>query len=135
VIGRVTLALIGAAALLAGCGGGDEDDPEQARQTVREFVEATKARDADTFCEDLVTQEFLEQSTGATGENAKESCREQFSRLKGLKVDLIRIGETKVDGDSATVRAVFRTQGQVQDQVLRLRKEDGDWRLTGNPGG
>jgi ketosteroid isomerase-like protein len=135
VTGRATLALIGAVAGLAACGGGDDDDREQARQTVRDFVEATNQRDAEAFCEDLVTQEFLEQSTGATGENARESCRDQFSRLKGLRVDLVRIGETKVDGDNARVRAVLRTQGQVQDQVLRLRKEGGDWRLTGNPGG
>ena len=133
-IGRATLALIGAAAVLAGCGGGG-DEREQVQQTVRDFVEAANKRDAEAFCEDLVTQEFLEQSTGATGDNAQESCRKQFGRLKGLRVDLIRIGETKVEGDSARVRAVLRTQGQVQDQVLRLRKEDGDWRLTGNPGG
>jgi hypothetical protein len=134
VIGRATLALIGAVAALAGCGG-EGDDREQVQQTVRDFVEATKKRDAEAFCDDLVTQEFLEQSTGATGENARESCREQFSRLKGLRVDLIRIGDTKVDGDTARVRAVLRTQGQVQDQVLRLEKEEGDWRLTGNPSG
>jgi ABC-type glycerol-3-phosphate transport system substrate-binding protein len=134
VIGRATLALIGAVAVLAGCGG-EGDDREQVQQTVRDFVDATKKHDSKAFCEDLVTQEFLERSTGATGENAKESCREQFSRLKGLSVELVRIGETRVEGDSARVRAVLRTQGQVQDQVLRLRKEDGDWRLTGNPGG
>jgi ketosteroid isomerase-like protein len=133
VIGRATLALAGAIAMLAACGGGD--DQEEVQQTVRDFVEATNQRDAEAFCEDLITQEFLEQTTGATGDNARESCREQFSRLRAVKVDLIRITRTEVDGDTAEVRAVLRTQGQVQDQVLRLEKEDGDWRLTGNTGG
>jgi hypothetical protein len=133
VIGRATIVLAGAVVALAACGGGD--DREEAERTVRDFVRATNERDAEAFCEDLVTQEFLEQSTGATGDEATDSCREQFSRLKSLKVDLVRIVSTKVNGDSAQVRAVLRTQGQVQDQVLRLRKEDGDWRLTGNPGG
>jgi ketosteroid isomerase-like protein len=133
VIGRTTLVLAGAVAVLAACGGGDDKDAVD--QTVRDFVKATNERDAEAFCEDLITQEFLEQSTGATGDNAKESCRKQFSRLKGLKVELVRITSTEVDGDEATVKAVLRTQGQVQDQVLRLEKEDGDWRLTGNPGG
>jgi ketosteroid isomerase-like protein len=133
VISRATLALAGAIAVLAACGGGDDKDAVD--QTVRDFVKATNERDAKAFCEELITQEFLEQSTGATGDNAKESCRKQFSRLKGLKVELVRITSTEVDGDSARVRAVLRTQGQVQDQVLRLENEDGDWRLTGNPGG
>jgi ketosteroid isomerase-like protein len=132
VISRATLVLAGAVAVLAACGGDDREDVEQ---TVRDFVQATRERDAEAFCEDLVTQEFLEQSTGATGDNATEACRKQFSRLRSLSVDLVRITSTEVDGDTARVRAVLRTQGQVQDQVLRLEKEDGDWRLTGNPGG
>jgi predicted lipid-binding transport protein (Tim44 family) len=133
VIGRATFVLAGAVAVLAACGGGD--DREEVEQTVRDFVEATSRGDADAFCEELVTQEFLEQSTGATGDNATESCRRQFSRLRRVQVDLVRIDKTEVNGDRAEVRAVLRTRGQVQDLVLRLAKEDGDWRLTGNPGG
>jgi ketosteroid isomerase-like protein len=135
VIGRATFALAGAVVVLAACGGGGDDDREEVEQTVRDFVEATNKRDAEAFCEDLVTQDFLEQSTGATGDKATESCRQQFSRLKGLKVDLVRIRNTEIDGDSARVRAELSAQGQVNDQLLRLQKEDGDWRLTGNPGG
>jgi hypothetical protein len=120
-----------ALAALAGCGG---DEKGEAEATVREFVRATNERDGEAFCEDLVTQEFLEQSTGATGDNAAENCRRQFSRLKGVDVELVRIRETRVDGDEASVSAVIVTQGQRQDQLLRLRKEDGDWRLTGNSG-
>jgi hypothetical protein len=134
VIGRATFALAGAMIVLAACGGSG-DDREEVEQTVRDFVEATNQRDAEAFCEDLVTQEFLEQSTGASGDKATETCRQQFSRLKGLKVELLRIRRTEIDGDSARVRAELRTQGQVNDQLLRLQKEDGDWRLTGNPGG
>jgi predicted lipid-binding transport protein (Tim44 family) len=133
VFGCATLVLAGAVAVLAACGGGD--DQEQVEQTVRDFVEATKQRDAEAFCEELVTQEFLEQSTGATGDNAIESCRRQFTRLRRVRVDLVRITKTEVDGDTAEAQVVLRSQGQVQDQVLRLEKEDGDWRLTGNPGG
>jgi ABC-type glycerol-3-phosphate transport system substrate-binding protein len=132
VISRATIALAGAVVALAACGG---DEREEVERTVRDFVRATNERDANAFCDELVTQEFVEQSTGATGDEAREACREQFTRLKGLKVDLVRIGSTKVNGDSAEVQAVLRIQGQVQDQVLRLQKEDGDWRLTGNPAG
>jgi ketosteroid isomerase-like protein len=131
-IGRATLLVAFAVVVLAACSTDEEGEVEQ---TVRDFVEATNRRDADAFCEDLVTQEFLEQSTGAKGDNATEACRSQFRRLKGLKVRLVRLRGTKVEGDTARVRAVLETRGQAQDQVLRLQKEDGDWRLTGNPGG
>jgi len=131
VIARGILVLGVALLALTACGGGDKEEVEA---TVREFVRATNERDAEAFCDDLVTQEFLEQSTGATGDNAAEACRRQFGRLKGLKVKLRRIRSTKVDGDRAQVRAELESRGQTQDQLLRLRKEDGDWRLTGNTG-
>ena len=64
------VALICVLALLAGCGG---DDKKDAEQTVRDFVTALRERDADTFCEDLVTDEFLGQFSGATGDKARRS--------------------------------------------------------------
>jgi hypothetical protein len=115
-------------AAFTGCGGDDEKDAEQ---TVRDFVEATRTRDADSFCDELVTQEFLEQTIGATGDRARESCKREFRNLSGLRLALVRIEDTKVDGDSATVTAVLRRQGQRIEQKLRLKKEDGDWKLAG----
>jgi ketosteroid isomerase-like protein len=113
---------------LPGCGG---DDKKDAEQTVRDFVKATKERDADAFCDRLVTEEFLEQTIGATGDKAKESCKREFRNLRGLRVDLVRIEKVKVDGDNATVTAVLERQGQRIKQELRLKKEDGDWKLAG----
>jgi hypothetical protein len=46
-------------------------------------------------------------------------------------VNLVRIEKTKLDGDSATVIAVLDRQGQRLRQELRLKKEDGDWKLAG----
>jgi predicted lipid-binding transport protein (Tim44 family) len=122
------IALICLLVAVAGCGGGD--DKSDAQQTVRDFVQATKDRDADEFCDELVTQEFLEQTMGATGDKAKESCKREFSNLSGLRVDLVRIEKTKVDGDHATVTVVLKRQGQQITQELRLKKEDG-WKLAG----
>ena len=113
-----------------GCGGGD--DKKDAEQTVRDFVEATRTRDADKFCDELVTQEFLEQSIGATGDRARESCKRELRALSGLRVNLIRIEKTVVDGDTAAVTAVINRQGQRITQKLRLKKEDGDWKLAGS---
>jgi hypothetical protein len=123
------MALICLLVALSGCGGGD--DTSDAEQTVRDFVQATRERDADRFCDELVTQEFLEQTIGATGDKAKESCKREFSNLRGLRVTLVRIEKTAVDGDNATVTAVLDRQGQPIREKLRLTKEDGDWKLAG----
>jgi hypothetical protein len=130
--GSTTLALILAAAhLLLGCGGNDRED---IKQTVRDFVQATDRRDADKFCGELVTQQFLEQTTGATGDKAMEACRQQLSAVTGLRVRLVRIGRSEIDGDRATARVVLETQGRRDVRLLRLRKEDGDWKLAAGRG-
>jgi ketosteroid isomerase-like protein len=127
------LALFAVPALaLSACGGGD--DKEDIEQTVRDFVSATNDRDADAFCGEIVTQEFLEQSTGATGDEAEDECRRQLEAIKGLEVELVEIRWTEIDGEAATVRAVIETQGAARPQTLRLEKEDGKWKLAGGGG-
>ena len=117
---------------LTACGG---DDKKQAEQTVREFVKAADQRDEKKFCDELVSQQFLEQITQAKGDNARDACHRQLRSAKGLKARVNRISSTKIDGDRASVRAVLTTEGQTQDQVFRLRKEGGDWKLAGGAGG
>jgi ketosteroid isomerase-like protein len=114
---------------VSGCGGNDSEDAEQ---TVRDFVEALNTRDADRYCDDLVTKEFLEKTTLSTGDEdkARESCKREFKNLT-VRVNLTKIEGTKVDGDKATVTAVLTRQGQRIKQRLLLEKEDGDWKLAG----
>jgi Domain of unknown function (DUF4878) len=123
------------AVALAACGG-DDDDREEVERTVRDFVTATNERDADAFCGELVTQEFLEQSTGAKGDQAEEACKKQLESVVGIRLRLVKIRGTEIDGDRARVTAVLEAQGQRQPpRVLRLVREDGDWKLAGGAGG
>jgi Domain of unknown function (DUF4878) len=115
---------------LAGCGGGGDDDPDEVRQTVRDFVEATNQRDGETLCGELLTQEYLEKSTLASGDQAGEACREQLDKTVGLQLKLISIGKTEVDGDEATVRVVIDTDGVQAPRLFRLEREDGSWKLA-----
>ena len=115
-------------ALVAGCGG---DDRKDAEQTVRDFVKAVNERDADAYCDDLITQAFLEKSTFAKGDQASESCKRTFKAIKGLHIELVRIVKTEVDGDEATVVAVLRRPGGEIRQRLQLEKDGGDWKLSG----
>jgi hypothetical protein len=116
---------------IAGCGGGGgDDDPDEVRQTVRDFVEATNQRDGETLCGQLLTQDYLEKSTLATGDQAGEACREQLDRTVDLRLKLISIGKTAVDGDEATVRVVLDTDGVRAPRLFRLEREDGRWKLA-----
>ena len=126
------LAVALVAALVPACGGGD--DRKEVRETVREFVTATNERDEDAFCGKLVTREFLEQVTGATGDDARDACKSQVRGLKRVDVDLIRIEKVSIDGDKATATTLLQTKGQAQPQVFRLEKEDGDWRMASGGG-
>ena len=121
--------------MLAGCGGGDGDDKEKAEQTVRDFVEAVNTRDADKYCDDLITKEFREKTTFATGDRADESCKREFRALKGLHLRLDRIVRTKVDGDKATITVRIGRSGTVAQQQIQLEKDDGDWKIAGGAGG
>jgi hypothetical protein len=120
---------------LAGCGGGGDDGPDEVRQTVRDFVEATNERDGETLCGDLLTQEYLEKSTLATGERAEEACRQQLDVTSGLTLRLISLGRTEIDGEEATVRAVIDADGVRSPRLFRLELEDGRWKLADGTGG
>jgi hypothetical protein len=112
---------------VAACGGGN--DAAGARQTVRDFVTATNARDGDKLCGHLLTRDYIQRATGATGDAATQACKQQLQVLKGLKIRLVSIGKTTVDGDKATVRAVIVASGQRSSRVFSLAKEDGTWKL------
>jgi hypothetical protein len=128
-VARPASAVLLVLALAAGaCGGGD--DAEEARSVVRDFVDATNARDGDRLCGELLTQEYLEKATGATGDRAEEACKEQLDVISGLKLRLVSIGRVEVDDDEATVRAAIAVGGQRTPRVFRLAKEDGDWKLA-----
>ena len=114
---------------LSACGGGD--DADDAKQTVRDFVQATNERDGDRLCGDLLSQEYMEKATGASGDKAQDACKQQLSLIKGLKLRLVAVGGAEVDGDRATVRATIVTGGQRQSRSFQLAKESGSWKLAG----
>jgi hypothetical protein len=117
-------------ALVAGCGGGG-NDTKQAEQTVRDFVKAVNTRDADAYCDDLITKEFREKTTFATGDKARDSCKTGLKAIKGLHIELVRIVSTKVDGDKATVKAVIKGSEAERRREIQLEKQGGDWRIAG----
>jgi Domain of unknown function (DUF4878) len=114
--------------LVAACGGGNDD--AKVKDALRNFVSATNDRDGDRLCDDLVTQDYLERATGATGDEAEDACKQQLDLITGLRLKLVDVGEPKVDGDSATVRATITIGSQRTPRRFVLHKEDGDWKLA-----
>jgi hypothetical protein len=124
---RLAAVALVAAFAVAGCGGNPQ---EQTRKTVRDFVKATNERDGKRYCDELVTKSFLEGATGATGDAAKGVCKRQLRLQRVPKVHLVDIQKTAVDGDKARVTVLLEAGGQSHPQVLRLRKQGGDWRIA-----
>ena len=120
-------------ALFAACGGGGNDE-EEVEQTIRDFVTAVNERDTDTYCDELITEEFRERSTFAKGDKARESCKRTLKATTGLKVELERVGTTKISGDKATANVVFLRSGQRVNQKVTLEKDGGDWKIAGGAG-
>ncbi len=132
---RSAAALLTLAALALGsCGGGGGSDADDPEQVVREFVSATNDRDSDKLCDELLSPGFIAQSTGAK-EGDTEACKKQLDAVRGLRLSLVDIRRTTVDGDKATVVAVLRVQGQRQRREFQLEKHDGDWKLAGGSSG
>ena len=130
---QLLLALVLAGCALGACGGGN--DEEDVQQVVRDFVEATNERDGDTLCGELLTQEFKEKATGATGDQVDEVCKQQLELTQDFELELISMGQTNVDGERATVRATLNTGGVEAPRLFQLEKEDGEWRLASGTGG
>ena len=114
--------------VFAACGGGN--DKEDAEDVVREVTEATSDSDGEKFC-DLVTEQLLEQTTGAEGDKAKDACKKQIDARKKSRLKVTKITKTEIDGDRATVTAELEMSGRRRPQVFNLKKEDGDFKLTG----
>ncbi len=124
-----TPALAACAALLgfAGCGGGS--DKEDVEEVVREVTQATSESDGEKFC-GLLTEQLLEQSTGAEGDKAEDACRKQIDARKKSSLKVTKITKTEIDGDRAEVTAELEMSGRRRPQVFHLKKEDGDFKLT-----
>jgi len=109
---------------VAGCGGGSDASPEEVTEN---FYSALADGDADEAC-GLLSNASAESAAGGG-----ESCEEGFKQAldsgaaqAALGVaDDIEVGDSEIDGDSATVTV---TSGNQEDEVP-LIKEDGEWKI------
>ena len=116
--------------ILAGCGGGD--DRGDVERVLKDFAKAVTESDGKTFCNELITRDYLEKTIGATGDNAVEQCEKQIDQLQQGTFTIKKFDKVEIKDDRATVNAQVESQGRTTPQVFRLEKQDGEFRLTAN---
>lgn len=134
-IARKTLisALLSAALLAAGCGGGDEPGPDAA---VRDYYRALLAGDGGRACSLLTDglERDIARSAGARA--AGGSCPDVLALAVGLNPDRegADLDELKVDvsgddgGDAARARLANPLTGK--PETLRVERVGGEWRIA-----
>jgi len=110
---------------------GPTDDPETTEPseepdgdpaaTVQAFIDAALDGDCAAI-EDLVTDDFLDESGDCSSADFDPST------LEGVELE---VGDTDVDGDTATVQLVSTYEGQTAEVGLELVYEDDTWLIDG----
>jgi hypothetical protein len=118
--------LTAAAFLLPACGGGEDQDVEDA---VRDFASAIEDKDYGKACEGVTEHVRATLGNAATGGAGCEKVFQQANEAGGLEglptsADDLEFEKTEVRGDTATVKIRGDDTGDTT-----LRKEDGEWKL------
>ena len=120
---RLSVALLGL--VLAACGGGS--DPEHVRETVEAFATASKAKDYQRMCDDLLAPKLVEEveSVGLPCEAALEQG------LGTVESPQLTIGQINVRGDDATAAVRTSARGEPpSSDVLKLVRAGDSWRIA-----
>jgi hypothetical protein len=133
-IARKTLisALLAAALLAAGCGGGDEPGPDAA---VRDYYRALLAGDGARACSLLTDglERDIARSAGARA--AGGSCPDVLGLAVGLNpgregadLDELKVGVSEDGADAARARLANPLTGK--PETLRVERVGGEWRIA-----
>ena len=123
---RAILLAAGAAAVLAGCGGGRSDE-EQVRDTVAELARATEAKDYQALCDRILAPSLIDE-VKEVGLPCEVALRQALGEVKDPR---LTIGRITVDGERARAEVRTSAAGQEPSQdVVELQRVEDDWRIT-----
>ena len=128
-------ALISGIVLLAGCGGGDEADPEDAvAGAVRQYTSAFADGDLDKAC-GLLTERGRTQAIEGGKDFGLATCeavlKQGRSSLTKQQLDGFRrasVTKVKITGGRASATLTAKFDGATPGPI-RLRRENGAWRI------
>lgn len=132
------LLLVGAFAL-AGCGGGDDSTEASGGDTtgaaspdeseIESVIVAALTSEEPSKCTEILTQNFLDTTSGVAGQAAVEECEEEAPDQSD-DPDEIEVTDVSVDGADATAVVSFVGSSlDGQEVEVALVKADGGWML------
>jgi hypothetical protein len=122
---RACAAGLPALLLAAGCGGGGPSEADRVREAVGGYARAIARHDARTLCSRVLAPDLVAATERASG----QPCARALQGLLESGAPDARIGEVRVEGDTATAR--------LGRETLTLVRTKAGWRLAslGNDGG
>jgi hypothetical protein len=135
---RAAAAALGAAlALAAGGCGQDQGESDAVRAAARSYFAALASGNGAQACRMLTDDVRKQFVAGVAAITSASNCEQALQTvLKGTSGHLVRrvaraarIGQAKVDGDTATVKL----SSNAQEVDVRMRKQGGAWRVDQAP--
>jgi hypothetical protein len=115
---------------LAGCGGGDDDDPagglaKEAASVIDQLERSIRQGDFERVCSELLSAEVRRQAGGG-------ECPAMLERTSaGVRRPRIEVEAIKIEGAMAAVDVVTVAEGQARvEDTIRLVREDGAYRIS-----
>ena len=123
---RLTAALLGLLVALPGCAGGPSD-PEQVHDVVEAFGAATKAKDYQRLCDDLLSPKLVDE-VERVGLPCEVALRQGLGEVRSPE---LTIGRIEVKGDDATAEVRTSAAGELPSRdVLELVRVGESWRIA-----
>ena len=124
VIGALVLLLaLAAVALFVWPGLLKPSDEDEVRDVAVAFGEAIG--DPDVFCH-LMTQQFLEEQSGLTGEEAVQACEDNVAASDEEPAE-ITVTNINVQGERATADVSVETPEGTETGTMEFENQDGEW--------
>lgn len=102
--------------------------PDGIEESLERFVDAVRAGDAETICDDLLSASVIERIEGTGGDCAEDFVPATLGDAAG-DYDLVLLS-LDVDGDRAMARARATTGGETRENPQPFVREGGEWKLT-----
>ncbi len=123
IVGAV-VAILALFLLVRACG---SDDEQEVRETVERFAEASREKDYQALCDDLISTAIVE-NLRSTGQPCEVALRIGLGEVENPTVE---VTDVSVDGDRAEAEVNSEAAGQrPSTDTIELIKEDDGWRIA-----
>lgn len=124
VIVIAVVAIVAIVLLVRACG---SDEEQEVRETVERFGEASRDKDYQALCDELLSTALVQQVRSA-GQPCEVALRIGLGEVQNPTLD---VRSVKIDDDVALAQVESKAAGQRPSQdTVRLIRENDDWRIA-----